>query len=104
MIYVQQKNLVLLIDIQGGEWDYFFFCMIGFLCLFFCFVVGGVVIVFLYEVVMIEGKIVLVGLVVCVEYFEGGIVKIIKYCVGDYVKKGDVIFLFMLVVVVSDQD
>jgi hypothetical protein len=52
MTNVHQKNLALPIDIQGGEWDYFFLRMTGFLCLFFCLVIGGAAIAPLYEVAM----------------------------------------------------
>lgn len=104
MTYVQQKNLALPIDIQGGEWDYFFLRMTGFLCLFFCLAVGGAAIAPLYEVAITEGKVVPVGSVIRVEHFEGGIVKTIKHRAGDHVKKGEVILSLTPAAAVSDQD
>lgn len=104
MTNVHQKNLALPIDIQGGEWDYFFLRMTGFLCLFFCLVVGGAAIAPLYEVAMTEGKVVPVGSVVRVEHFEGGIVKTIKHRAGETVKKGDIILSLTPAAAVSEQD
>lgn len=101
---MHQKNLALPIDIQGGEWDYFFLRMTGFLCLFFCLVVGVAAIAPLYEVALTEGKIVPVGSVVRVEHFEGGIVKSIAHRAGDSVRKGEVILSLTPAAAVSDQD
>lgn len=104
MVQIQQENLALPIDIQGGEWDYFFIRMTGFLCVFFFVVVGIAAVAPVYEVAITEGKMVPLGSVVRVEHFEGGIVKSLSHKAGDFVEKGEVLFSLTPAAAVSDQD
>ena len=104
MSYVEQDNLALPIDIQGGEWDHFFLKMTSVLCVFFVLIIGIASVAPLYEMAITEGKIVPHGSVVRVEHFEGGIVKTIHFRSGQEVKKGQVLVSLTPAAAVSDQD
>ncbi len=101
---LQEQNLALPIDIQGGEWDNFFLKMTAVLCFFFCLLIGLAAFAPLYEVAITEGKIVPQGSVVRVEHFEGGIVKDIHFRAGARVKKGDILVSLTPAAAMSDQD
>lgn len=101
---VQEHNLALPIDIQGGEWDTFFLRMSAVISLFFLVLIGIASVAPLYEVALTIGKIVPQGSVVRVEHYEGGIVKDIYFRSGDRVKKGDVIVSLTPTAAVSEQD
>lgn len=104
MVHIQQENLALPIDIQGGEWDSFFLRMSGLVCVFFIVVVGLASVAPVYEVALTEGKIVPEGSVVRVEHYEGGIVKKINFKPGEKVEKGNIILSLTPAAAQSDQD
>ena len=101
---IQQENLALPIDIQGGEWDKFFLNMTAVLSGFFFLLVIIAAFAPIYEVALAEGKVVPQGSVVRVEHFEGGIVKAINFRSGARVKKGDILVSLTPAAAVSDQD
>lgn len=104
MATVNQENLALPIDIEGGEWENFFSRLIVVLCAFFILMAGIAAYAPIYEVALTEGKIVPQGSVVRVEHYEGGIVKSIHFRAGMRVKKGDVIASLTPAAAMSDQD
>ncbi len=104
MANIQPENLALPIDIEGGEWEYFFARLTVVLCGFFFLLVAIASFAPIYEVAITEGKIVPQGSVIRVEHYEGGIVKQIHFRAGSRVEKGDVIVTLTPAAAVSDQD
>lgn len=103
MSSLQQENLALPIDIEGGEWEHFFSRLTMLLCVFFVLMMGIAAYAPIYEVALTEGKIVPQGSVIRVEHYEGGIVKTINFKAGERVNKGDVIASLTPAAAVSDQ-
>lgn len=93
---LDDNNLALPLEIDGGHWDGTLRRFLGALSLF---VVALVVLSFfapVREVALAEGEIIPIGSVVPVEHLEGGIVDTVYVGTGGLVKKGDLLMKLRL--------